>query len=203
VPVGVLLAGGLARRMGGGDKALRRLGGKTLLDHTIARLGPQVLELILNANGDPARFADWNFPVIADPIPGRPGPLAGVLAGMRWVREHRPQIADIVTVPTDTPFLPDDLVARLRAAREQAGAPIAVAASAGRLHPVVGLWPVRLAGALARSLAAGERGVGAWALGQGAATAVFDVAGLDPFSNFNRPEELAAAERLFGVPPPA
>jgi len=196
-PLGVLLAGGAARRMGGGDKGLCLLGGRALLDHAIARLGPQVRQLVLNANGDPARFAGWGLPVVGDPVAGQPGPLAGVLAGMLWARAHCADAADIVTAPIDTPFLPPDLVARLQAARVREATPIALAASAGRLHPVIGLWAVSLADALARSLAAGERRMAAWALSQGAATAAFDVAGgIDPFMNVNRPEELAEAERL-------
>jgi molybdenum cofactor guanylyltransferase len=196
-PVGVLLAGGRARRMGGGDKGLCRLGGRTLLDHVVARLGPQVDRLVLSANGDPARFADCKLPVVADPIAGHAGPLAGVLGAMLWVREHRPETVDIVTVPIDTPFLPTDLVCGLQAARQRAGCAIALAASAGRLHPVVGLWPVHLAEALAAALAAGERRTGEWALGRGAAVAAFAFTeGTDPFLNINRPEELAEAERV-------
>ena len=189
--------------MGGGDKGLLPLGGRTLLDHVIARLRPQVRQLVLNGNGDPARFARWGLPVVADTVPDRPGPLAGLLAGMQWTRQHCPEAADIVTVPADTPFLPSDLVARLHAARRRDGAPIALAASGGRRHPVIGLWPVRLEAALAQALARGEQGVGAWALAQGAATADYQTTGFDPFMNVNRPEELAEAERLLrSVPPP-
>lgn len=201
-PVGVILAGGLARRIGGGDKGLRLLGGRTLLDHVMERLRPQVRQLVVNANGDPARFARFGLPVVADTMPDQPGPLAGLLAGMHWARRHCPEAADVVTVPTDAPFLPTDLVARLRQAREHDGAPIAIAASAGQLHPVVGLWPVRLADALVASLMVGERGVGAWALAQGAAAADYHIAGFDPFMNINCPEELAEAERLLRLVPP-
>jgi molybdenum cofactor guanylyltransferase len=201
--VGVLLAGGLARRMGGGDKGLVSLGGRTLLDHVLARLRTQVRQVVLNANGDPARFARWGLPVVADTIPDQPGPLAGLLAGMQWTRQHCPGATDLVSVPTDTPFLPFDLVARLHAVRRRDSAPIALAASAGRLHPVIGLWPVRLEGALADALGRGEQRVGAWALAQGAATADYQTAGFDPFMNVNRPEELAEAEELLrSIPPP-
>ncbi len=193
--VGAVLAGGLASRMGGGDKGLRLLGGRTLLDRVIERLRPQVGRLILNANGDPARLARWNLPVVPDTMPGRLGPLAGVLAGMIWTRAHAPDTTDIVTVPTDAPFIPSDLVSRLRAARESEGAPIALAASSGRLHPVIGLWPLRLETSLAEALASGEYRVGAWALAQGAATATYNFVDIDPFMNVNRPEELAEAER--------
>lgn len=194
LPVGVVLAGGLARRMGGGDKALRPLGGRTLLDQVLDRLRPQVCTVVLNANGDPARFAAWALPVVQDPMPGRPGPLAGVLAGMRWTRDHAPEAADILTAPADAPFLPCDLFGRLHLARAAAGTPIALAASFGRPHPVVGLWAVRLEPALAAALQGGEQRVGAWALAQGAAVAEWG-GSPDPFTNLNRAEDLAEAER--------
>ena len=194
--VAVVLAGGQARRMGGGDKALLLLAGRTLLDHVLARLGPQVDAVVLNANGDPARFAAWGLPVVADGIGA--GPLAGVLAGLRWVRRHRPG-ADVLVVPTDTPFLPDDLVVRLRAGRKTAA--LACASSGGRLHPVVGLWRLTLADALAASLHGGERRVEAWMQGQGLAEVAFAVEGGDPFANLNTKEDLAVAEqRLRGTP---
>lgn len=195
-PVGVILAGGRARRMGGDDKGLRLLAGRPLLDHVLARLRPQADRIVLNANSDPARFARWQLPVVPDGVSGRPGPLAGVLAGMLWTGENCQDTADIVTVPTDAPFIPHDLVVKLEDVRRQAGAAIALAASGGRQHPVIGLWPVRLAPMLAAALAAGERRVGAWALAQGAATADWPIAGHDPFLNLNRPEELAEAERM-------
>jgi molybdenum cofactor guanylyltransferase len=195
-PVGVILAGGRARRMGGGDKGLQLLGGRPLLDHMLARLAPQVDRVVLNAGGDPARFAQWRLPVVADAVAGHPGPLAGVLAGMLWTQENRPGVTDILTVPTDAPFIPDDIVIRLHQGREHAGTAIALAASGGREHPVVGLWPVRLAAKLAEALAAGEARVGAWAAAQGAVAVDWPIDGYDPFLNLNRPEELAEAERL-------
>ena len=126
---GLVLAGGLARRMGGGDKVLRPLGGRAMLDHVLASLRPQVAACLLNANGDPARFGAWGLPVAADGMPDFPGPLAGVLAGMDWVAEHRPDLPWLVSLPGDNPFAPPDLVARLHIAREAAGTPIACAAS--------------------------------------------------------------------------
>jgi molybdopterin-guanine dinucleotide biosynthesis protein A len=192
-PVAVLLAGGLGRRMGGGDKPLRVLAGRTLLDYVIERIRPQVRALVLNANGDAARFAAWGLPVVGDPLPDYPGPLAGVLAGMRWAAAQ--QASTVLSVPTDTPFLPVDLVARLEAARAAAGLPIACAASSGRTHPVAALWPVALADALEAALRAGERKIDAWTARYGVAEAVFDDAAGDPFFNVNRPEELAEAER--------
>ena len=199
----VLLAGGLARRMGGGDKALRTLAGRPLLDYVIERIRSQVGAMVLNANGDAARFAAWGLPVVADPLPDFPGPLAGVLAGMRWAAARRAAArgavargaAMLLSVPTDTPFLPPDLVERLAAARSSAGVPIACAASGGRTHPVAALWPIALADALEAALRAGERKIDAWTARYGVAEAAFDDAGGDPFFNVNRPEELAEAER--------
>jgi molybdopterin-guanine dinucleotide biosynthesis protein A len=198
-PAAVLLAGGLARRMGGGDKPLLLLRGQPLLDHAIARIGGQVCGLVLNANGDPARFEPWGLPVIADTLPDYPGPLAGVLAGMRWMQATHPETADLLSIPTDTPFLPRDLVARLRAGREALGLPIACAASRGRTHPAVALWPVSLADVLEAALASGMRKIDAWTAQFGVAEIAFDDAGHDPFFNVNRPEELAEAERLAAV----
>jgi molybdopterin-guanine dinucleotide biosynthesis protein A len=197
LPLGVLLAGGLARRMGGGDKPLLRLGGRSLLAHAAAALAPQCVALVLNANGDPARFGAFGLPVIADTLPGYPGPLAGILAGMRWAAAHHPEAADILTVAADTPFLPADLGARLAAAR--GAAPIVCARSAGRAHPTIALWPVALADRLQAALLSGERGVLAWASGQGLALVDFAATPHDPFCNINTPEDLAAAEaRLHG-----
>ncbi|HEY2131491.1 MAG TPA: molybdenum cofactor guanylyltransferase MobA [Acetobacteraceae bacterium] len=201
LPVGIVLAGGLARRMGGGDKPLRLLGGRTLLDHTLARLRPQVRGMALNANGDPARFAPYRLPVVADTLADFPGPLAGVLAGMRWAQHAHPQAGYVVSVPGDTPFLPDDLAARLMAARAAAGVPIACAASGGRVHPVAALWRVELADALEAALRADQRRVMAFVLAQGMAEVAFarDPDWGDPFFNVNTPEDLLRAEALFSV----
>ncbi|MBN8892051.1 MAG: molybdenum cofactor guanylyltransferase MobA [Rhodospirillales bacterium 70-18] len=195
-PIGVLLAGGLARRMGGGDKPLRLLGGRPLLDHAIARIAPQCRALVLNANGPPERFAAWGLPVVADPLPDFPGPLAGVLAGMRWAAAHHPNATDVLSAPTDTPFLPADLATRLAEARTRAGTPIACASSAGRTHPVVALWPVALADALEADLRAGMRKIDAWTARHGVAEAAFPATPFDPFFNVNTQEDLAEAERL-------
>ncbi len=196
--VGVLLAGGQARRMGGGDKCLRELGGQTMLARVIARVRPQVGRLVLNANGDPARFAAYGLPVVADVVSGQAGPLAGVLTGMTWAAENAPACPLIATVPTDAPFLPADLVARLHAALED-GADMACAMSGGRAHPVVGLWPVRLLEALRRAvIEEGVRKVDQWTGRHGLATVDFDADPIDPFFNANTPEDMAAAERLLG-----
>jgi molybdopterin-guanine dinucleotide biosynthesis protein A len=193
----VLLAGGLSRRMGGGDKCLRRLGGSSILARVIGRLQPQARRLVINANGDPARFAAFGLPVAPDAVADFPGPLAGVLTGMMWARDHAPNVADIVTVPTDGPFVPRDLVARLVAARDEAGADLVQAASGGQAHPVVGLWPVRLADELRRALVEESvRKVDVWTARHRLVTVAFATDPVDPFFNANRPEDLAEAERL-------
>jgi molybdopterin-guanine dinucleotide biosynthesis protein A len=197
--VGVLLAGGQARRMGGGDKCLRRLGGQPILARVIARAAPQVRALVLNANGDPQRFEAFGLPVAADLIAGFTGPLAGVLTGMAWTRANRPDCPWIATIATDTPFFPAELVARLLAKVELEKAELACAASGGRAHPVFGLWPVRLAGALQAAIA-GEaiRKVDAWTARYRLIEVDFPSTPVDPFFNTNRPEDLAEAERLLG-----
>ncbi|MCP4246777.1 MAG: molybdenum cofactor guanylyltransferase MobA [bacterium] len=194
--VGVLLAGGQARRMGGGDKSLRILGGRTLLRWVTDRLGPQVEAMVLNANGDPGRFDAYEMPVVADAVPGHVGPLAGVLTGMDWASTHAPDCSWIVTAPTDAPFLPADLVSRLLTA--VAGADLACAVSNGRTHPVVGLWPVKLRDVLRAAIEAeAVRKVDVWTARYRLATASFD-GPVDPFFNANRPEDLVEAERLLG-----
>jgi molybdopterin-guanine dinucleotide biosynthesis protein A len=195
--VGVLLAGGLARRMGGGDKPLRLLAGRPPLDHVIERLRPQVAGLVLNANGDPARFAAYGLPVVADSIPDYAGPLAGILAGLDWTAEHRPDCPMIVSVPTDAPFLPLDLVARLEQARAAEGADMACAASGGQAHPVVGLWPVGSRDALRHAVVDEDiRKVDLWTARYKLAVVPFSDQPIDPFFNANRPGDLDEAARL-------
>ena len=195
--VGLLLAGGLSRRMGGSDKALRLLGDVSLLDRVIERLGPQVASLVLNANGDPARFARFGLPVVADSIAGFAGPLAGVLAGLDWAATHRPDCPLVVTVPTDAPFLPRDLVARLARGLDEAGADLACAASGGQAHPVIGLWPVRLRENLRGAVdEEGVRKVDQWTARHRLATVAFSDHPVDPFFNANRPEDLETAAAL-------
>ena len=193
--IGVILAGGRAERMGGGDKALRTVGGTTILARVIARLRPQVDGLVLNANGDPARFAEFQLPVIGDAVPDYAGPLAGVLAGMGWSATHRGANA-IVTVPGDGPFVPRDLVARFMEARARDDAEIVLAASGGQLYPVVGLWSTTLRTELREALVEGVRKVDAWANRFRVAIADFPADPIDPFFNANTPEQLAEAERL-------
>jgi molybdopterin-guanine dinucleotide biosynthesis protein A len=194
----VLLAGGLGSRMAadgqGADKPLRLLGGTTLLAHAIARVRPQVSAMVLNANGNPARFAAFGLEVAADEVADHPGPLAGILAGMRWSAQRG--YADVLSIATDTPFLPLDLVERLDAARREAGVPLACAASGGWTHPVIGLWPVALADALEADLRGGMRKIDSWTARFGVASAEFSAKPFDPFFNANRPEDLAEAAGL-------
>lgn len=190
----VILAGGKATRMGGKDKALLTLGGMTLLDRIIARLGPDCGPLAVNANGDPRRFRGYGLPVLPDSAEGQPGPLAGVLAAMDWVAETGAPA--VLTVAGDTPFFPADLPRRL----VQSGG-LSLAASqapdeAAQLHPIFGLWPVALREHLRRDLADGERKVRKWAQMHGAVEVVFAHSGLDPFFNINTPEDLRQAKAL-------
>lgn len=196
---GVILAGGKATRMGGGDKGLKVVAGLRLLDRVIARLGPQCDPLAINANGDPARFATFGLPVLPDSLPDHPGPLAGVLAGLDWAAGLG--AASIVTVAADTPFFPADLVARLQAAAGPSG--LALAASRdedGKLwqHPTFGLWPVALREDLRSALGGGLRKIVLWTEHHGAGVAEFPSDPFDPFFNINTPEDIAAAERLIG-----
>ena len=199
--VGVLLAGGLSRRMGGGDKCLRELGGQPILARIIERAGPQVAALVLNANGDPARFADFKLRVAADVIEGYAGPLAGVLTGMEWAAANVPAAAWVASFACDAPFFPTDMVERMLAAVEAAGADMACAATHGRSHPVFGLWPVALRDALRQAMVEEEiRKVDRWTARYKLVEVTFpDIetpAGLlDPFFNTNRPEDLEEAGR--------
>lgn len=197
---GVILAGGLARRMGGGDKALLQVGGRSLLARVIQRLRPQVDEMVLNANGDPARFAEFGLPVVADTVEGFAGPLAGVLAGMRWAEAHG--YTHVASAAGDTPFFPEDLVAALKRAMESEGQPIAMAATQDperglTEHPTFGLWPVDLADNLEEALTVGQmRKVIVWTSRHGCARAVFEEGDKFPFFNVNTPEDIVEAERI-------
>lgn len=194
---GVVLAGGLARRMGGGDKAMREIGGRSILARVIERLAPQCDGLILNANGDAARLTSFGLPVIADTIKNYPGPLAGILAALEWTAANRPDVAWILTAAADCPFLPRDLVARLHQARTAQGAQIAIAASAGQSHPVNGLWSVALREGLRNTLETEQiRGVSRWIARYRFATVTWAAEPLDPFFNVNTMEDVAEAERL-------
>lgn len=196
----VVLAGGKATRMGGGDKPLRRLGGMPILDHVLNRLGAPPGRLALNVNADPARFAGYALPVIADSLPDHPGPLAGILAGLDWAA-GLDGVTDLISVPGDCPFIPHDLAERLLLARTAAGTPYACAASGGWTHPVIGLWPVGQREVLRHALAEGERKIDRFTARAGCAQAEWPVAPVDPFFNVNTPEDLAGAETLLGVVP--
>ena len=186
--------------MGGGDKCLLMLEGRTLLDHVVDRARPQVSQLLLNAGGDPDRFAHTDLPVVADVVGGFAGPLAGVLTGLTWAREHAPGCAWVASFATDTPFLPGDLVARLADAVE-GGAELACAASGGRSHPVFGLWPVRLCDALRDALVREDvRKIDTWTARYRLATVPFPTEPFDPFFNVNAPEDLETATRLTEAP---
>lgn len=198
-PLGVILAGGLSSRMGGGDKGLLPLGESTLLGHVIDRLAPQVGAMALNANGEAARFDGVGLPVVPDSLDGFPGPLAGVLAGLDWAAE---QGADcIVTAAADTPFFPRDLVARLLEAAGDMPVPLVLSGSRdenGKLwrQPTFGLWPVALRDDLRAALKDGLRKVVIWTDGHGGRLAEFDSVGNDPFFNVNTPEDLEQARTM-------
>jgi molybdopterin-guanine dinucleotide biosynthesis protein A len=194
---GVLLAGGLARRMGGGDKPMRRIGGRTILERVIARLRPQCDGLILNANGDPARFASFGLPVIADTVENFPGPLAGILAALDWAAANRPEVSWMLSAAADCPFLPRDLVTRLHQALMKENAQLAVAASDGQSHPVIGLWNVGLRDELRHALVVEDvRRIDRWTARYRLATVEWPVDELDPFFNANTMDDIAEAERL-------
>jgi molybdenum cofactor guanylyltransferase len=194
---GVLLAGGLARRMGGGDKPMRTIRGRTLLARAVARLVPQCDGLILNANGDPARFAAFGLPIIADGVADFPGPLAGILAALDWAAANRPEVTWMLSAAGDCPFLPRDLVGRLHKALVDEHAELAVAASGGQSHPVIGLWRVSLREELRHALVVEDiRRIDRWTARYRLATVTWPTTTLDPFFNANTVEDIAEAERL-------
>jgi molybdenum cofactor guanylyltransferase len=198
--LGLVLAGGLARRMGGGDKALLKIGKTTILDRVLERLKPDCDGIILNVNGDPARFAPFGLPIIPDDVEGFAGPLAGILAGLDWAAQNRPDIEWLVSVPGDCPFLPRDLVPRLHGVRAEADTPLACAQSGEWRHPVVGLWPVALRGDLRRALVHEDlRKIEVWTARHGVALASWPDTPVDPFFNVNTPEDVAEANRLAGT----
>jgi molybdopterin-guanine dinucleotide biosynthesis protein A len=183
--------------MGGGDKARITIGGRTILDRVIATMRPQCSALIINANGDPSRFADTRLPVVADSVPDFAGPLAGILAGLDWAAAHAPQITDIASVPGDCPFLPSDLVARLASARADARTPLACARSGAWRHPVAGLWPVALREDLRNALLVeGLHKIEIWTARHGVAMADWPTTPVDPFFNVNTPDDVTAAETI-------
>jgi molybdopterin-guanine dinucleotide biosynthesis protein A len=199
---GVLLAGGQARRMGGGDKCLQLLGGRTLLARLVDMLRPQVSTVVINANGDPLRLSEYGLPVVADTVDGFAGPLAGVLTGLEWARANAPDCRWVATAACDAPFAPGDLVERLMAAVDDDGADMGCASSGGRDHPVFGLWPVSLADDLRRALVEEDiRKVDVWTGRYRLARAVWATEPVDPFFNINRPGDLEEAERILSAFP--
>lgn len=200
---GVILAGGLARRMGGGDKPMRTIAGRTILERVITRLGTQCDGLILNANGDPARFARFGLPVVADSVSDFPGPLAGILAGLDWMAINRPDTTWMLSTAGDCPFLPRDLVARLDHERRRQNAELAVAVSDGQTHPVVGLWNVRLREELRRALVVeGVRKIDRWTSRYSIVAVSWPTEPFDPFFNANTVEDIAEADRLAALDSP-
>ena len=197
---GLLLAGGQSRRWGGGDKCLLRLAGRPILDHIIARVRPQVGPMVLNANGDPARFAGFALPVAPDVVGGFAGPLAGVLTGLEWARQNAPGCEWVASFACDAPFVPTDLVARLIRAVADEGADMACAVSDARDQPVFGLWPVRLTGELRRAIVGEDlHKVDVWSGRYRLARAVFTVDPVDPFFNLNSPEDILRAEEILST----
>jgi len=197
VPVGMLLAGGRSERMGGGDKTLRPLGGRPMLARVIERARPQVGELIINANGDPARFAAFGLPVVADVIEGFAGPLAGILTALEWTGRRYPGAEWVASFATDAPFFPEDLVARLRAAVAREDADLAYARTPDGAHPVFGLWRIDLRHGLHRALTEeNTRKVDVWTARYRVAHVDYSTTPFNPFFNVNRPEDLAYAEGL-------
>ena len=197
---GLLLAGGQARRMGGGDKCLLDLGGQTVLAQLAVRFYPRLARIALNANGDPSRFCDYiptDLPILPDVVGGFAGPLAGILTGLEWARNQ--ELDWIVTLPTDAPFLPENLVVDLAAGLKAQQAELAVAVSGGRTHPVIGLWPVSVAPDLRQALVEHDiRKIDKWTCNYNLAQVVFphDPPNRDPFFNLNRPEDLVQARSL-------
>jgi molybdopterin-guanine dinucleotide biosynthesis protein A len=196
---GIILAGGLARRMGGGDKPLKTIAGKPILAHVIERLRPQCARLVLNANGDPARFASFGLPVVADDVPDFAGPLAGILAGLDWIAANVPDCECAISVAGDTPFIPRDLVQRLQMARLNEASDIAVAASGGRTHPVIALWPIALRTELRRALTQeSERKIDRFTARYQVAEVSWPNESYDPFFNVNEAGDIEAAEAIAG-----
>jgi molybdopterin-guanine dinucleotide biosynthesis protein A len=196
---GLVLAGGLARRMGGGDKALLEIGGVTILDRVLATLSAQTVGIIINANGDPQRFADTGLTVVPDNVPDHPGPLAGILAGFDWLAAQNNGVEWMLSVPGDCPFLPDDLVERLHAARRRmgSGVPLACARSGEWRHPVVGLWPLALREDLRHALTKEDlRKIEVWTARHGIAVADWPDQPVDPFFNVNTPDDAKRAGQL-------
>jgi len=195
--IGVILAGGLSSRMGGGDKTLLSLQHKPILQHVIDRLAPQVDELIINANGDAKRFENFNLPVVADTVGDYAGPLAGILAGLEWITKHHPHTPWMISVSGDTPFLPLNLVAQLLKTVEKNKSLLAVVRTQGFCHPTIGLWKTELTQNLRHALVEEQlHKVDRFTARYPLSIVDFDHTPFDPFFNINTPDELALAERF-------
>lgn len=193
--IGLVLAGGQARRMGGGDKAFIEIGGRTILERVLARLQPSCSSIVLNANGDPQRFAAYGLPVIADSVKDFAGPLAGILAGLDWTARNFPAVEWMASVPGDCPFLPEGLVERLHAVRQEQGKRLACAQSGEWRHPVVGLWHVGLRNDLRHALVVEDlHKIEIWTARHGVAIATWPDKPVDPFFNVNTPDDLMLAK---------
>ncbi len=202
--LGLVLAGGLARRMGGGDKARIKIGSASILQRVLACLSPQCSRVIINANGDATRFADTGLPVVADSVPDFAGPLAGILAGLDWAAQNTPNLEWLVSVPGDCPFLPKDLVTRLHEARDTANVRLACARSGEWRHPVVGLWPIKLREDLRHALVDENlHKIELWTARHGIAIAAWPTTPIDPFFNVNTPKDVAQAEAIAAKYPDA
>lgn len=203
-PLGLILAGGLARRMGGGDKGLIEIGGQTILERVLERLTPQCSRIVINANGDPSRFAFTGLPVVADDIPDFAGPLAGILAGLDWASKNAPETQYIASAPGDCPFLPRNLFERLENVRASENRPLACAKSGDWRHPVVGLWPVALRTDLRRALMEENlHKIEIWTARHGVAIAEWPDQPVDPFFNANTPEDVERAKEIARAHPAA
>lgn len=195
---GVLLAGGLGRRMGGGDKPLKSLGGRPILDMVVERAKPQVDRLMLNVNGNTERFAHYHLPLVEDVIDGYAGPLAGILTGMEWSRREVPDAEWMVSFATDAPFFPLDMAARLIDDVQVHAAQMACAMTKGRTHPVFAVWPISLSDELRCAMMDEDvRKIDLWTARYGIRHVAFEFSepDVDPFFNINRPEDLVEAER--------
>ena len=194
-----LLAGGQARRMGGGDKNLMMLSGKTILQHVLDRVDFDGRPVMINANGDPSRYAEFELPIHADVIDGFAGPLAGIMTGLEWVAANHPECTHMISLATDAPFLPLDLIARLEVgldARINDGADIAQAMSFNRRHPVFAVWPVALSSALRHALINdGLRKIDDFTDRHQCITVEF-TGEPDPFMNLNRPDDFDLAQQF-------
>jgi molybdopterin-guanine dinucleotide biosynthesis protein A len=201
---GVVLAGGRSRRMGGGDKALIDVDGQTLLGRVIERVHPQVVSLVLSVNGNPQRFTRFGLPILPDVIEGNAGPLAGILSALEWVRRSLPDIRWMASVAVDTPLVPEDFVARLLSSVSQEEAEIGCAVSGAKRHPVLGLWPVGLAGELRTAMVVdGIRKVDQWTARYKVADVCWPIEAGDPFLNVNAPDDIERLHRALSRRPTA